>query len=121
MAYSLGGTSLDYVTSEKCIKQSGLYKQVMPTLDSNQTITIDLFGAERTIAISGKFVRDNVAALATISTTMLSKINGNQATITYVSDLLGTVNVKVNSVDLSWVEGTTQILEFSIELIETAV
>lgn len=118
MAYTLAGISLDVPETEICTKSSGMFKSPMPGKDSSESIAIDLMGAERTIRLTGTFVKADVATLATTASSLLALVTGAQATISYVSDLFGTVTVKVGSITLNWDKGTTTVLKYDIELFE---
>jgi hypothetical protein len=125
LVYSLGNISFDGAThileSESVRKESNLTPMPLFGFDSNQTDVFDFGGATRTITLSCVHI-GTPAEHATFWTNVLSPlVNGNQATVTvYISTLLGTLNVKIMDIDLSFVGGDVRRLRYTIKLIESS-
>ena len=56
MTYTLDGITLPNVTREDLNKDAGLFQLALPGSDSDSTITLDLFGASKTITLTGVYV-----------------------------------------------------------------
>ncbi|MCK5609027.1 hypothetical protein KAR91_44545 [Candidatus Pacearchaeota archaeon] len=76
----------------------------LPGQDSSKTISIDLLGMVRTIQITGFIEKDTIAELKTWQETFYTYMKGtdgrqqsdsNDYGYSYVSDYLGTINVKI--------------------------
>ena len=122
MAYSLDGmTTLGTVTSEESTKESGLFQMPLPASDSSSAILIDLFGASRTINISGVHVTgEGGKTTAQFIAELDALISGIQAaTKTFVSDKSSTsYEVMINSVTWSSEEGAVSKVNYTINMTE---
>lgn len=124
-AYSLTGLAgMGTVISEESSKQSGLFQSALPGTDSSDAFLMDLFGASRTITISGKFVQGDsgYATIALFIAALDGLINGSQSAKSFVSGKSGvTYTVLVDNVTWSSEEGGVNLVEYTISMIEGGV
>jgi hypothetical protein len=119
--YSLTGmTSLGTIENESSSKSAQLFQQPMPVSDSNQAILLDLFGASRTIQISGRFYEGQDSMTVTDFIAELDGlISGSQTAKTYFSDKTGvSYTVLVDGVSWKVTQGEVTIVSYDITLIE---
>lgn len=123
MAYGLTGLTagtLVNITEEDSMKDANLFTQQIPRKDSDQTITLDLFGASRNITLRGNFADGTASvSIATFISQLDGLITGVQTNKTYTSDTSGTTyNVKVQSVRWRFEEGSPKLLRYEISLMQ---
>jgi len=136
MAYTLGTASLPNTTwgtyynnfgtvqRESQRKVSSLTPMGMFGFDSDDTDVFDFGGTVRKISVTIAKI-DTSTNLATFVTALNSLINGDQSPdegypIAYVSDLLGTIQVKIDSIDFEWNAGRPTLLVYTLSLIESS-
>ena len=66
MVTRLGGTILPNVQSERESRDSGMFTQALPTLDSSDTVLLDLFGVTKTISVEGFVIGSGAGAPGTV-------------------------------------------------------
>lgn len=121
-SYSLTGlVGMGTVTNESSTKDSGLFQTPMPYADSDDAIMLDMFGASRTITVSGVFATGdgsystNALAIAALD----ALINGQQTSKTFVSGKSGSsYTVLVQSVEWKSDEGDVNKVTYTIVLTE---
>lgn len=121
MTYSLTGmTTLGSVTRETNVKDAGLFKQPLPATDSSSAILLDLFGAERTITIDGRFVNGTSSkTIAQFIDELEALINGNQSSKTFASDKSGnSFTVLVSTVEWHGDEADESSVIYNITMTE---
>ena len=119
MAYSLGGQSLGNITRDYAKKTSGAV--VLPSFyeDADKTEVIEMSGPIREFTVEGIYTATSTATLTTFIDAIEGFIDGQQdTTVSYVSDLRGTINVKVLDFDSDWVEGRPSAVPYTIKLVE---
>ena len=118
-APTLGGVSLGHVSEVNENKEANIEIITRPRSDSSLAINYDFFGATRALTISGKIIASNVASLKTAVDNLRNLIDGDQvSTVSFVSDITGTVKVIVNSISGIWsTEGQGQ-WDYSITITE---
>ena len=117
----LGDIELDGLESETSDKDANIIHFSIPKSDSNEAQTFDFAGAERTIRLTGVFVRSTIFGndgLKSIADKLNNLINGDQNVITYSSTILGDVTVRVNRINLKYEAGVPLQLKYEIELLE---
>jgi hypothetical protein len=118
-AYSLtglAGTGMGTVKSEESRKDAGLFQQPMTGSDSSAAILLDLFGASRTINISGIYTTTD-GTLTTFIAALDALVNGAQTQKTFVSGKSGaTYYVLVTSVSWSAAEGDVSSVSYTIDM-----
>ena len=119
MTYSLTGmTSLGSIKNEESGKDAQLFQMPMPVSDSSDAILLDLFGASRTISISGIYA-GTTAEIVTFIGQLDALVNGSQTGRTYVSDKSGgTYKVYIQKVSWKAEEAGMNKVEYSIEMIQ---
>lgn len=124
MAYSLAGYSLGIIQEENVRKEAIL--TVMPAylLDSSDTYVFDFGGTQRTISITGKY-SGTLAEIQTFINNIQGLIQGHQDINAgypkdYVSDLLGTVKVKIMDFEFNWTAGEPNTIFYTLKLIEAS-
>lgn len=123
MAYSLSGISdLGVAITETPRKSANLDIFTLPLSNSNEAMAWDFNGAQMEITLTGKMIGTSVSDLATKVQPLLNAINGNQSIRSYHSDLIGTVNVKIDSVDIQYDStGTGPVMAtYTLRLIESS-
>ena len=119
-ASTLDSHSLGHVTSEESNKDSQLFQQAMPGSDSNYLISLDLFGAMRTINVKGTYTSTD-GTISTFISWLDGLVNGNQSTKSYYSEKSGvTYTVLVNNVRWSGEEAGVNFVNYEISLLEAA-
>lgn len=137
MTYTLGGATspnttwgsywnaLGTVQSEGVTKTaSQMMESPLFMADSDQTDVFDFGGAVRIITI--EVIKDDTAAnLTTFTQALMTLIQGDQSPdkgypIDYVSDLLGTVKVKIQNISFTWIAGEATKLGYTIKMIESS-
>ena len=106
---------------ETQLKDTSLFNQPLPTLDSDKSILLDIFGVSRTITIEGIFT-GTVGALNTFINTIQTIANGTQTGVTFVSSLTTFADKKVfiKSFNWSFLKGSPNKINYSLELVEGA-
>ena len=119
MTYTLTGmTSLGTVNKEDSTKDAGLFQQPLPASNSNQAIMLDIFGASRTITISGVFT-GTTAQISAFIVELDALVSGTQSVKVYHSDKSGAdYNVLVSSVTWTAEEGAVSKVDYTINLTE---
>lgn len=123
MTYSLGAyTDIGVVISEEHSKDSGLFQMPMPGSNSSAAFLLDIFGASKTITISGKY-SGTAGNIQTFITWLEGLVNGNQTTTkVFHTDKAssGDYNVYVMSVSWKSEEGAPLLVEYTIQMMEGA-
>lgn len=115
---SVGGVDLGYVRSEENGKSSSLFVQPLPASDSSDSIVLDIFGVTRNINISG-VKTGATATLQSFITSMEALQGGSQTSVTFISSIHPTnKTVYVNSFRWTYSSDNSQILNYTLELIE---
>lgn len=121
MAYTLDSVDLGEIQSEMVKKSSGVV--VLPILneDSDQAEVIPTTGAQKVISISGKYTGD-ITTLQTFINHLNEWIRQagdiTASTLTYNSDLNGSMSVRVNNGSWNWNAGSPLIIDYNLTLIE---
>lgn len=120
MAYTLDGNNLGSIQSETVKKTAQITPLPLPLSDSNQTDVFDFGGVIRTISLT-TVKSGNTAALQSLITALNNILDGDQvSTVPYVSDLFGTINVKLMDVSFTYVAGKPLTMTMSIRLVESS-
>ena len=136
MAYSLGSATapnttwgahynaLGDIQIENCVKGAFLTDMPLFGSDSDETDVFDFGGTVRKIILTA-FKTGTPTELATFTIALNTLINGDQSPdqkypIDYVSDLLGTIKVKIDNISLTWAAGQPTILRYTIQMIESS-
>ena len=121
-AYSISAMAgIGTVTDEDVTKDAGLFQMPMPGSDSSSAVMFDIFGASRTIKISGTFtVGDSgYATLALFIAALDALVDGSQTVITYTSGKSGsTYNVMVMDVNWKSEVGGVNKVDYNITMVE---
>lgn len=109
------------IQTEDQIKDTSLFNQILPTFDSDKSVLLDIFGVSRTITITGIFT-GTTTALNTFITAIETIANGSQTGVTFASSLTTFANKKVFVKNFRWsfIKGTPNKIDYSLELIEGA-
>jgi len=123
MTYTLAGYSLGTVIEENMLKETFIVPMPAYLMDSNETYVFDFGGTQRTINLTGKFT-GTLANIQAFISNMNGLIQGHQDIDAgypkdYVSDLIGTIKVKVLSFEPTWSAGEPGQLYYTIKLIES--
>lgn len=116
-------SSLGTVNKEDSTKDSGLFQQPLPASASSNAILLDIFGASRTISISGVFV-GSAAEIADfidngVNSGLDRLVSGAQSNRVFHSDKSGRdYNVRVSSVTWTSEEGAVSKVDFTINMTE---
>jgi len=118
-----GGSAVELgiISEERPKKAANLIINPEPLGDSANTIGIDFSGTIRRITLTGTLVHNTPATLAGYVQTLNTFIDGDQQnTTTYVSDMLGTLNVKIEDVSGVYKKGEPTMYEYTITMVETS-
>ena len=98
-----------------------MFNQPLPTLDSDKSILLDIFGVSRTITIEGIFP-GTLSELNNFINTIQTIADGKQTGVTFVSSLSTFANKKVFVKNFRWsfTKGSPNKINYSLELIEGA-
>lgn len=118
MATTLDGITLPNCQMLKSNKDAGLFNMAMPGRDSNNTFIVDLFGASRTITLSGKHTGTEADA-TTFTDNIDGLIDGAQSSISLVTPLK-TYTVYVLNVSWDYAEGSPGTIEYTIQVMQGA-
>ena len=120
-SYSLGGTDLGNVQTERHRKDSQLFTMPMPKHDSDELVAIDLFGTTRNITVEGVLV-GTTDAIKTFIAAMEGYVSGDQVTRSYVTATTtkGSYTVMVQYFDWTYELANINSLKYTLELIECA-
>jgi len=120
----IGNTTLTIeligLNTEIIQKNSNLITMSLPKQDSSQAMSFDFMGAEKTIQLNGILTANDIPTLANKAQDLEKIISGDQSVGTYVSNIFGTMNVRVNKVNLKYEGGVPLKVEYDIELVECA-
>lgn len=119
MTNTLNGNDLETVRNIITTKNSGLIVYPTPMADSSSTATFDMIGTTKTIKVIGTF-SGNSTALANTRITFDNLCNGLQTSAyPFVTNLGGSIHVKV--MDIVWIEmeGYPNKLDYEINLVES--
>ncbi len=97
---------------------SNIVQLPFPGSGSSSADVFDLTGVTRVITVNGVFTGATTAAVKTKVDNIAALIDGDQtATVEFVTDELGTVNVMVASFDVTW-EVPSNRARYSLKLLE---
>ena len=120
--YALTGLlGMGTVNKESHTKDANLFKAIMPGTDSSDAVLLDLFGAGRTITISGTFVTGdtNYPMIKQAIQALEALLNGAQTSRTFTSGKSEEIyNVLVDSVSWNSEEGAPDKLTYDLTLLE---
>lgn len=130
MAYSIAGIELQPAGGKGVVQEESVKKEAMLTvtpaylLDSDETYVFDFGGAQRTINIVGKYT-GSLNEIKSFINSLQGLVQGHQDFKAgypkdYVSDLLGTVKVKIMSFEFTWVAGEPSVVYYNLRLIESS-
>jgi len=133
MTYSLGGIALSgtldgggtgQVQEENIKKESFITQMPAYLLDSDETYAFDFGGAVRTVTITGR-ATGTLAQIQALITSIEALIQGHQDIDAgypkdYISDLKGTIKVKILDFDYTWYAGDPNQLYYTLKLIEAS-
>lgn len=115
---TLDGNSLGNVRVIVFNKDPNIVPISFPGQDSDSTEVFDLLGVLRIITVQGTMTGSTTAEVKTQVDTIAALVDGDQeSSIEFVSDELGTVNVKVGPFDVTW-EVPSNHVNYSLKLFE---
>ncbi|MFZ5985512.1 MAG: hypothetical protein ACOYWZ_00075 [Bacillota bacterium] len=108
--------------SEVSRKTANLDTFTLPLSNSNDAMVWDYNGAQMEITLAGKYAEASQIDLAAKVQALLAVITGNQTTLNYTSDIIGTIKVKVDSVDIQYDSIGTgpMMVNYTLRLIQSA-
>jgi len=114
---TLNGNELDNVETIIFVKDANIIPLPFPGGDSDATETFDLLGATKIITVSGAYVGEPATVKSDIDI-IDALIDGNQeSSYVFVSDQLGSLNVKISSFDVTWTIPGNRA-DYSLKLVE---
>ena len=117
------------IDTEEIKKDSNIDNMPMPIKDSNELVSMDYSGAQMTIRLMGSFQATNISPnyyLKAKADTLRGLITGNQNSTNliktgpyrYISEIAGTIYVKVTSLSITKSSGVPTQFKYILELIE---
>ena len=118
------GQRLGSIVEESVDVAANLLVFPLPFSDSEDTDVQDFGGVVNNIVISG-VISGATADLDADLVAIKGLVNGDQSSdnsypLTYVSDMLGTIQVKIHGVNFRYVMGTPTRLEYSIKMVQSS-
>ena len=102
-APTLGGVALGNVETIRFQLIADIEVITLPGDDSTGTINFDFGGVEREVNIQGTMTGATTAAVKSQVDAIEALIDGDQASsFAFISDVLGTIQVKIKSFDVQW-------------------
>ena len=83
-------------------KQANIIPLTLPTEDSDATEVFDMLGVLKTITITGKVAKSTIAQTKAVIDSLEGIPTGDQATVNFVSDQTGTIEIMVQQVLSNW-------------------
>ena len=122
MAYTLGGIGLGIVQNERNETNSEIMPIIKPEQDTTDTESIPILGAHRLVTVIG-IKQGTVSELQTFAIQLNTWVQDHgkvgSASISYVSDLIGTIDVKVQGASFTWDAGNKNFLSYEIKIIQS--
>ena len=121
MASLTGLSGMGTITSERNVKDAGLFQQPLPFTDSSQQVLLDIFGASRTITIEGTYITGDAgyASVLLFITDFDKLVSGKQTSKNYTSDKDGvTYSCMVTSAERKANSGDPNSIDYTITLVE---
>ena len=107
------------ITSERVSKTASLDPITPTDSDSDSVEVVDINSPIRVISITGQVV-GNSSVLSAFASFIWSIINGQQfSTVEYISELHGTIDVKIDEFTPTDESGKTRIMKYTLKLIES--
>jgi len=114
---TLNSNELDNVTQISYTKDANIIPLAFPGGDSSATETFDLLGVTKVLTISGTYTGATATVKADIDI-LAALIDGDQsASVVLTTDELGSLNVKVASLDVVW-DTLNNKANYTLKLIE---
>jgi len=102
-APTLDGNALGSVNSINYVKDANIIPIALAGSDSDDTLTFDLFGVTKIIRVEGLFAGETATVKAAIDVIAGLVAGAQTDSVNFISDELGTIGVKINSFDVTWV------------------
>ena len=120
MTVTLDGNDMGDVQSIAVTKDANIIQISLPAADSDDAETFDLLGTTKIITVGGIFSGSDVSTIKTSIDAILAICDGDQAvSVDFVSDITGTLNVKVGSVDFVHdVTSSNYLIRYTVKLLE---
>lgn len=114
----LGSVNLLGVKRIDSDKNANIIPLPLPTKDSDESQVFDLLGVVKLISIDGEYSAGTIALTKAYADSIEALVNGDQNTIDFVSDQMGTISCMVNQVRIGWSFDVISKVTFSIKLIQ---
>jgi len=120
MTVTLDGLDMGDVQSIAVTKDANIIQISLPASDSDDAETFDLLGTTKIITVGGTFSGASVSTIKTSIDAILAICDGDQSTsVDFVSDITGTLSVKVGSVDfVQDVTSSNYLIRYTVKLLE---
>jgi len=124
-SYTLNSINLGDVAEETQRKEANLSPTPMYDRDSDETDVFDFGGCTRVITVMGKY-SDTNANMTTFIESIEAMIQGHQDNaagfpVDFVSDMRGTIKVKVAEFEWTKIEGIESFIAYTIKLFEANI
>ena len=114
---TLNSIDLGDIQNENQNKSAGLFNTPLPYSDSDESLIADLFGASKSVTISGIFVGANKTQVASFVESIESLNNGQQSGVTFQGDLLSSgITVLIDNFDWNYQKANVNSVEYTLTL-----
>ena len=117
---TLDGNDLGEVQNEKVRKEAQLETFPIALTDSDETDVFDYGGVIKTITVD-TLKTGTLSDLQSLKDAIEAILNGDQSiTVPYVSEVHGTLYVKIRDVDYTFISGVPEQLRMTTHLVESS-
>ena len=119
---TIDSINLGNVQTEQQTKDAGLFNTPRPYSDSDDSLMMDIFGASRTITITGVFTGTSTTDLVTFINKIEGIADGKQTGSSYEGDLVtSSKTVLIQTFDWSYDKGNPLSINYTLTMLEGSV
>jgi len=122
MGGTLGTVALDNIQEISHRKSGNIIVIPIPTKDSKDTETFDMGGNQEVVTINGYYTSTAIADTKAKADALLALMDADQAVVDLTTLQVGTLKVRVTTVQITWALDTTAtsvVASYVVECIRT--